>query len=96
MKDLGLTTPGLIALLREENDRQIAKWGIQDRDSFEWLGFALEELGETSDAISEHRWRGGKSDHVIKEAIQVATLCLKIAEMYKAKEFTITDESTYL
>ncbi len=70
--------------LLDENQRQLDKWGIQDRDPFEWLAFATEELGELACAISEHRWRGGSTGAVVKEAIQTATLCLKIAEMYKA------------
>ncbi len=82
MRDLCLRSNLMFAKVKDENARQIAKWGVQDHDPFEWLGFAMEELGETSDAISEHRWRGGSAEDVAKEAIQAATLCLKIAEMY--------------
>lgn len=35
-------------------------------------------------AISEHAYRDGDIDGVINEAVQVATLSLKIAEMYQA------------
>ena len=82
MKDLCLTTDVWL-LVCQENHRQIEKWGVQDHDPFEWLGFTLEELGETSEAISEHRFRNGSASDVVKEAIQVATLALKIAEMYQ-------------
>ncbi len=59
----------------------MAKWGIQDRTSFEWLTFLAEEVGELAEAINEYEYRGGLSVSVFKEAIQVATLALKIAEM---------------
>ena len=68
--------------LREENERQLEKWGIREHTAFEWLGYTTEELGELAKAISEHEYRVGKSSDVFKEAIQVATLALKIAEMY--------------
>ena len=83
MKDLLLTNwEKLGGLVVAENQRQIAKWGIQDCDPFEWLAFATEELGELSAAIADNHWRGGSTEAVVKEAIQTATLCLKIAEMY--------------
>lgn len=90
MKDLCLTTPKLMPLVYRENVRQLEKWGVQDHDAFEWLGFASEELGELAKAISEHRWRNGSPESVIKEAIQTVTLCLKIAEMYMALETSVT------
>jgi NTP pyrophosphatase (non-canonical NTP hydrolase) len=66
-----------------ENDRQVAKWGIQDHSSFEWLTFLMEEAGELAEAISEYEYRGGHSTAAYKEAIQVATLALKVAEMFR-------------
>ena len=47
-----------------------------------WLAFVAEELGELSDAIAEFTFRGGLVEPVVKEAIETATLCLKIAEMF--------------
>jgi NTP pyrophosphatase (non-canonical NTP hydrolase) len=73
--------PGKAVL--EENQRQLDKWGVQDRSCFEWLAYTTEELGELSNAISEHYYRQGDRDDVVEEAIQVATLALKIAEMYR-------------
>lgn len=70
--------------LDEENLRQIEKWGIQERSAFEWLAYTMEELGELAEAISEYEYRGGAKEKVISEAFQVATLALKIAEMYQA------------
>lgn len=83
MKDLCLNNPQLYNLIREEHERQLAKWGVQDHSPFEWLAFTLEELGETSDAISDWHFRGGSAEAVVKEAMQTATLALKIAEMFK-------------
>jgi len=73
----------LINKIKVENDKQLDKWGIQTRTPFEWLTYTTEELGELAQAISEHYYRGGSAENVIKEAIQTATLCLKIVEMYK-------------
>lgn len=74
-------------MVREESLRQIRKWGVQDRDPFEWLAYTTEELGELSRAICEWwYYRGGLQSAVIKEAIQTATLCLKIAEMFRSLE----------
>jgi NTP pyrophosphatase (non-canonical NTP hydrolase) len=72
----------LTALVRTENERQVSKWGIQTRTPAEWLMYTTEELGELAEAIAEHQYRGGSTADVVKEAIQVATLSLKIAEMY--------------
>ena len=82
MKDHQLKNPLLFDMVRNESDRQIKKWGIQDRSSFEWLAYTIEELGELSCAISEWDYRNGLRSEVIKEAIQTATLCLKIAEIF--------------
>ncbi len=82
MKDLELRNPELFEMIKEESLRQIRKWGIQDRDPFEWLAYITEELGELSCAISEYEYRGGLQSEVVNEAVQVATLALKIAEMF--------------
>ena len=76
-KDIGPLT----YLLYEENLRQVMKWGIQERQSFEWLAYLTEEVGELAKAISEAEYREGPIEEVTKEAIQVATLALKIVEM---------------
>lgn len=82
MKDLCLATPGMWAMICHENVHQLEKWGIQEHSPFEWLNFATEELGETAKAISEWHFRQGASEVVVNEAIQTATLMLKIAEMF--------------
>ena len=68
-------------MVMKENNSQIEKWGIQFCSIFEWLTYTTEELGELANAISEYQYRNGKKEDVVKEAIQTATLCLKIAEM---------------
>jgi len=72
----------IIEKVQEENAKQLKKWGIQMHSPFEWIAFAAEELGETAKAISEYEYRDGPKAHVVDEAIQCATLLLKIAEMY--------------
>jgi NTP pyrophosphatase (non-canonical NTP hydrolase) len=64
-----------------ENERQINKWGLQERTLFEWLAYLTEEVGELSKAISEYEYRGADISDITKESIQVATLALKVAEM---------------
>lgn len=39
-----------------------------------------------SKAINEYEYRGGLRDAVVSEAFHVATLAIKIAEMYKKEE----------
>ena len=72
--------------LLKENESQISKWGIQECTAFEWLSYTTEELGSLAKAISEHLYRNGSKDKVIAEAVQVATLALKIAEMFENEE----------
>jgi len=71
----------LVGHILHEHGRQLGKWGIQSHSLFEWLAYTTEELGELAKAISEHEYRDGKADDIFKEAIQLATLSLKIAEM---------------
>jgi NTP pyrophosphatase (non-canonical NTP hydrolase) len=86
MKDLELKDKRLFKMVEEENIRQIKKWGIQNYKAFEWLAFTIEELGELSEAIADFKFRGGPASQAVNEAIQVATLSLKIAEMFLNSE----------
>lgn len=70
----------------EENQRQLSIWGVQRHTLPEWLMFLTEEVGELAKAISEFMYRDEKAGNVYDEAIQVATLALKIAEMIKTQE----------
>jgi NTP pyrophosphatase (non-canonical NTP hydrolase) len=69
-------------MIDKENQHQLTKWGVQTHSPFEWLTYTTEELGELAEAISEHYYRGAPKELIVKEAIQVATLALKIAEMH--------------
>ncbi len=69
----------------KESERQLGKWGIQTHSLFEWLTYTTEELGELAKAIAELEYRIGTKKEVYNEAIQTATLCLKIAEMVNTK-----------
>jgi len=86
MKDLCLNTytEKIAPLVFRENHRQLEKWGVQDHLPAEWLMFTVEELGELAEAIGEWNYRNGLVEDVVKEAIQTATLSLKIAEMFQA------------
>jgi len=83
MKDQQLKDTRLFEEVMQENRRQVEKWGIQDHTPFEWMLYLSEEFGELAQAIAENYYRVGGLDAVVKEAIQVATLALKIAEMYQ-------------
>ena len=84
MKDLCLVhyTSKIAPMVFRENIKQLEKWGVQDHTPFEWLAYTTEELGELSKAISEWKYRGGLIENIVKEAIETATLSLKIAEMF--------------
>lgn len=77
---------GLSNALAQESHEQLLKWGIQKHTLPEWLMYTIEELGELANAISEFMYRKGKPQEIFFEAIQVATLALKIAEMIKVQE----------
>ena len=71
----------------DENIRQISKWGVQKYDVFTWHAILAEEVGELAKAMLEYKF-GSKSttaEEIHKEAIQVATLAMKIAEMASLK-----------
>lgn len=73
----------LAECVKEEHGRQIRKWGTQKVTTFEWLAYLTEEVGELAEAISEYEYRKGLPGHIMTEAIQVATLALKIAEIFE-------------
>lgn len=71
----------LAKLISAENERQLAKWGIQEHTCFAWMAYLTEEVGELAQAINKNNEGQGSREDIIAEAIQVATLALKIAEM---------------
>lgn len=76
----------LVELVRLEHDRQIKKWGHQRALPQDWLLFIAEEEGELAQAVADHIYRDGGKDRIRAEAIQVATLALKIALMSEDPE----------
>lgn len=86
MKDLQLFDGRIPQMIQEEGKRQVKKWGAQRRSPFEWMSYLTEEVGELSRAIQEYEyWEAPHPSPVgpvVNEAIQVATLAAKIAEMY--------------
>ena len=70
-----------------EDSRQIHKWGYQDVPPQNWLGYLTEEVGELAEAINKtytpYDKEGVAKVDIYKEAIQVATLALKIARMHR-------------
>jgi NTP pyrophosphatase (non-canonical NTP hydrolase) len=75
----------ILGVVQSENARQLAKWGQQTHTLFEWLAYTTEELGELAEAVAENEYRGGSLNDIVAEAVQVATLALKIAEMTKVE-----------
>ena len=70
-------------LIRIENElhHQHMKWGLQPRTLFEWYCYLGEEVGELANAISEHHYRKGNKEDILKEATQVAALAIKILQI---------------
>ena len=81
LKDIGLDEREFVKLILNEDMNQISRWGFQEHDIFHWLAFLMEEVGELSEAISNCVFRDGNRTDIEKEAIQCATLALKIATM---------------
>lgn len=70
--------------IRTENSFQLRKWGKQTHNLPEWMLILNEEVGELNKAVLEQELQGIEGIVTIRtEAIQVATLALKIAEMIK-------------
>jgi NTP pyrophosphatase (non-canonical NTP hydrolase) len=82
MKDRGLYYYNWKEAIRQECERQIEKWGIQDHEPETWLMYLVEEVGEIAEAIQSERVGAKRKSEVVKEAVQAATLAVKIAEMY--------------
>jgi NTP pyrophosphatase (non-canonical NTP hydrolase) len=79
----------------QEHENQFVKWGIQTHLIEDWLMFTTEELGELAKAISEYKFRDGALLDIRDEAVQVATLSMKIAIMIQKKynEITMGEEN---
>lgn len=75
----------LIEMIQSENIRQLEKWGIQTHSGPVWSTILQEEVGEVAKSILECTFGTGSHKQVAEEAIQIATVALKIAEMYDAE-----------
>ena len=69
------------SLIEAEEERQKRK--MHGRGSFSasvWLAFLVEEVGELSMALTGYHFRGRPRTEIVRQAIQVAALAIKIAE----------------
>jgi hypothetical protein len=98
MKDLAFDHwDDLTYMVCKENDNQLSKWGYQDVHPYGWMIYLSEEVGELAKAITEQVERGEATDaEIALEAIQVATLSLKIAEMHLYRRQSTGLEATPL
>lgn len=77
----------VLDLVVAERRCQIEKWGARnDNQLFEWMSILGEEFGELCESVNEslfkhptHPERGG-CENIIREAVQVATVAVAIAE----------------
>ncbi len=76
-----------IRLIRYEHLRQIRKWHIQKHHPFVWLSILMEEVGELAKAINECEFNDCRISKVQDEAVQVATLAIKILEMSQSEGY---------
>lgn len=78
---------GKIAVLTEDAN-QLRKWGVQTHTLAEWAVIIAEEEGELQKEMCEAHFRPAEADYsaLRAEAIQVATLALKIARMANARD----------
>lgn len=74
-------TPGVLAEVRRERERQQAKWGEQNLEPAVWLMIVGEELGEANNAALEHLL-GNRADlrHYRAELLQVAAAAVNAVE----------------
>jgi len=68
-----------------EGKYQVDKFGVQKRTLFEWYTITAEEFGELAKGVIENEYNSPCPQRIIQEAIQVATLAIKIAMMIKPK-----------
>ena len=82
----GPHTPlSLVEEILMEDRLQIEKWGVQTHTPAEWGLIYAEELGELCKELCRAHFDSSVDGRAIrKEAIQAATLALKIAEMAEA------------
>jgi len=84
MKDQGLFLMlGLLTSIREENRRQLASGGFQDKSIQEWIREIRASANNLGAKMYDNTCDPTVTAQVVyEEAITAATLFLKIAEMY--------------
>ncbi len=76
----------VIELVREERERQLQKWGVQNHAIPLWLVILFEEVGEAAQACL-HDIFGGKAKGTFKtEMIHVAAVAVQILEFVVERE----------
>lgn len=70
----------VIALIRAERERQLAKWGVQHHDAFTWMSILMEEVGEASQAALHDVFGGKHAGTFETEMIHVAAVAVQILE----------------
>lgn len=70
----------VIELVRAERERQFAKWGKQDHNTFVWLSILTEEIGEASQAALHDVFGGKAKGTFLTEMIHVAAVAIQIIE----------------
>ncbi|MBZ9752062.1 hypothetical protein K7W42_14470 [Deinococcus sp. HMF7604] len=74
-------TPGVLAEVRRERERQDAKWGEQNLDPAVWLMILGEEVGEANNAALEHLMGNARDlSHYRTELLQVAAVAVSAVE----------------
>jgi hypothetical protein len=67
--------------IEAENFAQLGRWGRQQFDPAAWSLILTEELSELLQDISNAHFAGSVSPNLRREAIQLATVAIKIARM---------------
>lgn len=80
------TLNSLLRCIQDENRRQLAKWDEQKYSIAAWSLILNEEVGELNKELCTMHFTEGAGEYQTRrdafyEAIRVATLALKIAEM---------------
>lgn len=59
-----------------ERERQDVKWGVQDHNDYVWNAILGEEVGEVSQALIDHQFKGAEFKDARAELVQVAAVAV--------------------
>lgn len=71
----------LLEQIDQERERQIEKWGIQERSISSWNGVLLEEILEFTQGINDYNDNRGDLSSARDELIQSITVGLNVLDM---------------